>query len=58
MEEMLIKATIENVEIYIELKVILDLFFIIVTELLHQWIYLFIVVIKSSYVDFPFLKSL
>lgn len=58
MEEMLIKATIENVEIYIELKFILDLFFIIFTELLHQWIYLFIVVIKSSYVDFPFLKSL
>lgn len=44
-----------EISVYI---VILDLFFIIFTELLHQWIYLFIVVIKSSYVDFPFLKSL
>lgn len=44
-----------EISVYI---VILDLFFIIFTELLHQWIYLFIVVIKSSYVDFPFFKSL
>lgn len=42
-----------EISVYI---VIFDLFFIIFVELLHQWIYLFIVVIKSSYVDFPFFK--